>query len=457
MIWGIAVLIRNLEGSELGKGLVLMGGSRPAAESIGLNTLRFRILALVLGAAIASIAGSLLAFSRGLVLPDSFHLELAFLILFIPLLGGKKTPWGCLLGAAVLVYVLEIVRSFGPGKLLYGLSVLACVLAIPGGIAGTLGALVSIAERWLGLHAPSFVPPSPEISKATDVQAKVSQPKTNQDKAHKTQNEIDDRHGSAPGPAPLIVKNLNKAYGGVRALQDVSFDLLKSEILDVVGPNGAGKTTLIDVLTGIQTADSGRILLQGRILEGPASERSLTGFARTFQHPQLSAELTVGENLGLGLLRLNTPRSWAGMTTFMMRSLLTSPWKRKTRGHDAGVVRETATGVGLHDLNEKMANASFGTEKLAEIGRALVSKPSVLLIDEPFAGLGKSEIDGVIGAIEKWRLHTLGVIVVDHNIDLLSKICDRLLVLDSGVAIACGPANEVLAEAHVQKAYFGGD
>ena len=151
MIWGIAAIIQNLERSDLGKGLFLMGGSRPAAESIGLNTSRFRILSLVLGAAIASLAGSLLAFSRGLVLPDSFHLELAFLILFIPLLGGKQTPWGCLVGAAVLVYVLEIARSFGPGKLLYGLGVLACVLVIPGGIAGRLGALLSVIERWMRL------------------------------------------------------------------------------------------------------------------------------------------------------------------------------------------------------------------------------------------------------------------------------------------------------------------
>lgn len=181
------------------------------------------------------------------------------------------------------------------------------------------------------------------------------------------------------------------------------------------------------------------------------------GLARTFQHPQLLAELTVGENVGLGLLRLNTPRSWVGMAVLMVRSMLPFPWRRKGRGHNGGVVQEAALKVGLEDLEEEMASASFGTEKLAEIGRALISKPSILLMDEPFAGLGKTDIDRVIDAIEQWRPHALGIIIVDHNIDLLSNICDRLLVLEAGVAIACGPPKDVLSEPQVQKAYFGGD
>ena len=457
MIWGIAAIIQNLERSDLGKGLFLMGGSRPAAESIGLNTSRFRILSLILGASIASLAGSLLAFSRGLVLPDSFHLELAFLILFIPLLGGKQTPWGCLVGAAVLVYVLEIARSFGPGKLLYGLGVLACVLVIPGGIAGRLGALLSVIERWVSHCLPESVPVSSDTGKLTRGRTDSSEWKLDRRAEQGIEKGKDHRLGSGQGKtAPLVVRNMNKAYGGVKALQDVSFDLLNGEILGIVGPNGAGKTTLIDVLTGIQNADSGQVLLEGQILKGAASERALAGLARTFQHPQLSTELTVGENVGLGLLRLSAPRSWAGMTILMIRSMLPSPISHKPR-QDELAIRETGVRVGLQNLEEEIANSSFGTEKLAEIGRALISKPSVLLMDEPFAGLGKTDIDRVIDAVEQWRLHALGVIIVDHNIDLLSKICDRLLVLDSGVAIACGPPNEVLAEPHVQKAYFGGD
>jgi branched-chain amino acid transport system ATP-binding protein len=124
---------------------------------------------------------------------------------------------------------------------------------------------------------------------------------------------------------------------------------------------------------------------------------------------------------------------------------------------DEFAIQGTALGVGLQNLDEEVGNVSFGIEKLTEIGRALISKPPVLLMDEPFAGLGKTDIDRVIDAIEKWRPHALGVIIVDHNIDLLSKICDRLLVLDSGAVIACGPPYEVLSEPHVQKAYFGGE
>jgi len=457
MIWGIAVLVQNLERSDVGRGLFLMGGSRPAAESIGLNTARFRILSLVLGASIASLAGSLLAFSRGLVLPDSFHLELAFLILFIPLLGGKQTPWGCLVGAAVLVYVLEIARSFGPGKLLYGLGVLACVLVIPEGISGRLRIFLSAIEQWACRGSPESVLVSSEGANLSS--GRKALPEGDFERGVEQRIEKGRHHPLGPAneiAAPLIVRNINKTYGGVRALQDISFDLLKTEILGIVGPNGAGKTTLIDVLTGIQNADSGRIVLGGQVLEGAASKRALAGLARTFQHPQLSMELTVGENVGLGLLRLRTPRSWAGMTLLLIRSMLSFAGIRKPRKEELAI-KEIGQRVGLQNPEEKMINASFGTEKLAEIGRALISKPSVLLMDEPFAGLGKTEIDRVINAVERWRLHALGVIIVDHNIDLMSKICDRLLVLDSGIAIACGPPNEVLAEPHVQKAYFGGD
>ncbi len=458
MIWGIAALIQNLERSDVGKGLFLMGGSRPAAESVGLNTLRFRILSLVLGAAIASFAGSLLALSRGLVLPDSFHLELAFLILFIPLLGGKQTPWGCLVGAAMLVYVLEIARSFGPGKLLYGLGVLACVLVSPGGTAGRLGALLSAVKRWIKIHPPNEDLASSNTRGATSLQSERSDRKLTRQAARTIEKEQDQLLSSGKETAsPLVVKKMNKSYGGVRALQDVSFELVHGEVLGVVGPNGAGKTTLIDVLTGIQSADSGQILLEGQLLEGLASERALAGLARTFQHPQLSPELTVGENVGLGLLRLRTPRSWAGMAGMIVWSMLPSQWRRKKNLDDVGIIRKIALDMGLLGLEEETSSASFGTEKLAEIGRALISKPSVLLMDEPFAGLGKTDIERVLEAIEQWRFHALGAIIVDHNIDLLSKICDRLLVLDAGIAIACGSPKDVLSEPQVQKAYFGGD
>jgi branched-chain amino acid transport system ATP-binding protein len=256
-------------------------------------------------------------------------------------------------------------------------------------------------------------------------------------------------------PQPLIVKDVSKAYGGVTALQEVSFELFRDEILGIVGPNGAGKTTLIDVLTGIQRGDSGEVLLEGRRLEGGASERALAGLSRTFQHPQLSGELTVGENVGLGLLRLQAPRSWTGMALQMLGSML--PPFRSERGLNDQIAVETGRKIGLENLGAEMASTSFGTEKLAEVGRALISRPSVLLMDEPFAGLGKAEIDCILDAVERWRQNALGMIIVDHNIDLLSAICDRLLVLDSGIVIACGPPGEVFSNPEVQKAYFGGE
>jgi len=437
LVWGAAIIwlivraLENLKRSKLGKGLHLMGSSRPAAESVGLNTVRFRILALIFGAAVASLAGSLLAFSRGLVLPDSFHLELAFLILFIPLLGGKQTPWGCLLGSALLVYVLEIARSFGPGKLLYGLAVLACVLFFPGGIAERLESAVSAIERRLRPEVRTDRKALPELAEEVESPAAALEP------------------GRQAAP-PLTVKGVSKTYGGVTALQNVSFELAHGEIMGIVGPNGAGKTTLIDVLTGIQAGDSGEVCLEGRALFGSASDRALAGLSRTFQHPQLSEGLSVGENVALGLLRLSAPRSWTGMAIRVAHDLFSSAQSQVDEA-----TLSVARKIGLSGLDEEMGSASFGTEKLAEIGRALVSRPSVLLMDEPFAGLGKAEINRVIDAVERWRPHALGVIVVDHNIDLLSKMCDRLLVLDSGSVIACGPPREVLAQPEVQKAYFG--
>ena len=444
MIWVIVFALENLRRSEMGKGLHLMGRSRSAAESIGLNTVRFRILSLILGAAIASLAGSLLAFSRGLVLPDSFQLELAFLILFIPLLGGKHTPWGCLVGSALLVYVLEVARSFGPGKLIYGLGVLACVLFFPGGIAERLGSALGAFDSWLL---------SKKVRPRTGPRARTAaKPPAPRGEAGPLKRRADAAESAV---RPLTVKGVSKTYGGVTALQDVSFELLQGEILGIVGPNGAGKTTLIDVLTGIQTGDSGEVALEGRPLTGGASERALAGLSRTFQHPQLSGELTVGENVRLGLLRIIAPGSWTRMALQLLWSM--GAFDKGGRDANEAATIEIGHKIGLESLDEEMANTSFGTEKLAEIGRALISQPSVLLMDEPFAGLGKTEIGRVIDAVEGWRRDALGMIIVDHNIDLLSGICDRLLVLDSGMVIACGPPAEVFASLQVQKAYFGGE
>lgn len=250
------------------------------------------------------------------------------------------------------------------------------------------------------------------------------------------------------GDVLLEGRGLSKAYGGLVAVDSVDIQVSAGEILGLVGPNGAGKTTLVDLITGIQSADSGELTLSGVRLSGPPSARARRGLARTFQHPHLALELTVEQNILVGAAARRFGAAWP-----LTRGILTDGLLSRRTELDAA--RRIGRELGVPDLDETCANLSLGEQRLVEVARALAQSPTVMLLDEPFAGADAHSVGGIIEAIRSVQSRGHGVILVDHNVDLLTSLADRVMLLAQGRKVFEGGPRECLASPEMQRVYFG--
>jgi branched-chain amino acid transport system ATP-binding protein len=251
-------------------------------------------------------------------------------------------------------------------------------------------------------------------------------------------------------PAALLEgQGLTKHYGGVTAVADATLRLDAGEVLGLVGPNGAGKTTLVDLVSGAQRADGGRLTLAGAPLRGTPARRARLGLARTFQHPQLAHDLTVRQNIAVGHIGRRQGSVW-GMV----------------RGALAGVARTTdpagderveilAEEVRLDRLDRPCGDLPLGEQRLAEVARALAQDPLVLLLDEPFAGADANGVAGVSEAVRTVTARGHGVVLVDHNVDLVAGLVDRIMLLDQGRVVFDGDPQACLSSREMQQVYFG--
>lgn len=242
---------------------------------------------------------------------------------------------------------------------------------------------------------------------------------------------------------------LGKSYGGVRAVDDVSLRLSEGEVLGLIGPNGAGKTTLVDLLDGAQPADRGALSIRGRKLTGPPSRRARAGLARTFQHPHLALDLTVRENVLLGAA---APKL-AGIGG-LVAGLVAGALRPAGARFDA-VLHRVADALDLGDLGRRCGDLTLGEQRLVEVARALAQEPSVLLLDEPFAGADSGGIAAISEAIRAVRAQGCGIILVDHNVDIVASLVDRIMLLRSGAVVFDGDPDECLASPEMQDVYFG--
>ncbi|MGX1934109.1 ABC transporter ATP-binding protein [Microbacterium resistens] len=250
-------------------------------------------------------------------------------------------------------------------------------------------------------------------------------------------------------PDPILSGDgLSKAYGGLVALEDVSFSVARGEILGLVGPNGAGKTTLVDLITGIQGADRGTLTLDGARLGGPPASRARRGLARTFQHPHLALDLTVQENLLVGAAAHRFASTWR-----MVWGVVTDGVRHRREETDRTLA--VAEELGVPHLDQMCANLSLGEQRLVEVARALAQDPLVMLLDEPFAGADAGSVAGIIDAIRQVQQRGHAVILVDHNVDLLTSLADRVMLLAQGRRVFSGTPAECLASAEMQRVYFG--
>jgi branched-chain amino acid transport system ATP-binding protein len=248
----------------------------------------------------------------------------------------------------------------------------------------------------------------------------------------------------------LVVRDIGKSFGGFRALEGVCFEMEASALLGIIGPNGAGKSTLFSVVSGFIAADAGSVALDGRVLDRlGAAARARAGMVRTFQVPREFHHMTVRENL----MTAAPGQSGEGLFGLFLRP-------GRVRAEEAAIREEAEVTIDFLRLgavaDTPAGRLSGGQKKLLELGRALMAKPRLILLDEPFAGVNPVLVEQLGERIAALNARGIGFLVIEHDLEALSRLVPRLLVMDRGRVLAAGAPAEVLQDAAVREAYLGG-
>ena len=410
--------------SRFGRALRALRTGPVVAEAFGANTFTLRVQIFVLSAVLASVAGWLYAHQQRFVNPTPFGLNVGIEYLFMAVLGGSGYVWGGVAGAVLITLLREVLQDVLP-RLLgentnYEIVVLGVLIILT----------LQFARRGLWPLVERFVPAgTPRLL------------------AHALT--FPHRPTPAPGSPILRVRNAVKQFGGLKAVGGVSFDVNAGEIVGLIGPNGAGKSTMFNLVTGVNPATSGTVEVLGQAAGRlPARAIHRLGVARTFQHVKLFPELSLLENTMMG----GYARGQAGL----LRSML-----HLERGEEAALQQLALTQlerVGLSEqAYEQAGNLALGQQRLLEIARALVADPSFLLLDEPAAGLRFGEKQDLAALLRKLRDEGVTILIVEHDMDLVMNLVDRLVVMNSGQELAQGSPQQVRSNPAVREAYLGAE
>ena len=400
-----------IENSRFGLALLAIRQNELAAEAAGINARLWKMRSLVVSGMMAAVAGGFYARVLLVITPDSvFGMLVSAQAVVVTLFGGVAAVWGPVIGAAILVPLAETLQAelgtYLPGiqGVVYGIAIIAIMLLSPDGLYWT------VRDRWFGRKAPEPIPAlGPAAAPA--------------------------RRAAVHAGAPLLkVENVSRAFGGLKAVSEVSFAIAEGEILGIIGPNGAGKTTLFNVLNGVLSADEGSAELDGRQMLGRKTfDVCRMGVGRTFQVVRSFPRLPVLDNVMVGSYG-------AGLSD---RAAIASAVRAIRQ-----VGLQNQSGVAAGQLTNKQL-------RLMELARALAGNPRLLLLDETLAGLGREECDDVLDVLAQLREQGVTICIIEHTMHAMMRLADRFVVLDHGRVLASGPPRAVVEDHSVIEAYLG--
>jgi branched-chain amino acid transport system permease protein len=419
-----AALLHLLD-SRPGRAIRSLKGGTQMAEAMGINTFRYKVTIFVLAAMLASIAGWLMAHFQRTVNPSAFGLKMGIEYLFMAVVGGVGHIWGALVGAGLIkllddqlqVLLPKLIGTSGSYEVIvFGVALVVLLKYLPDG-------LWSLVQKHLPQRARTVdwanAPSLPERPRATE------------------------------GEVVLDVKAIRKQFGGLTAVNDISFRIHAGQIVGLIGPNGAGKSTTFNLVTGVLSLTSGEVVYRGQRISGLMSrEISRKGMARTFQHVRMIPDMTVLENVAMGAYA----RGHRGVIAAMLRG---------NRAEEQCLLKEAQrqlerVGMGEY-LHELAGNLAMGPQRLMEIARALCADPALLLLDEPAAGLRHLEKQALAEVLRQLRSEGMSILLVEHDMDLVMQICDHLVVMEFGTLLTQGTPEHVQQDPQVRAAYLGTD
>jgi branched-chain amino acid transport system permease protein len=426
LIWAITLaallLTDNILHSRPGRAMRALKHSHETAQNFGVNGSALKLAVFVYAALLASVSGWLYAHLLRFVNPSPFGITMSIEYLFMAVVGGAGYVWGAVLGSAVITVLREFMQDLMPGIL---------------GRAGNFeiiffGALIILLlqinrDKGFGAFFERFRRAIRIVDGAREVPSQ--------------------KRPDGAGPL-LSVRKVRKTFGGLVAVDDVSFDVARGRIVAVIGPNGAGKSTLFNLLTRVLSMDGGEVHLRGERLDTlPPFEIVIRGVARTYQHVQVIPRSTVLENVMFGAHRR------------MRRGPLAAALGLKT-DVEAALAAEAARQirrVGLESLmHEPAGNLALGKQRLVEIARALCAGPELLLLDEPAAGLRHAEKQELARLLKELRASGMSVVLVEHDMRFVMSLADDIVVLNFGTKLAQGKPAEIRQDMRVREAYLGG-
>ena len=427
LIWALALLsalaVTRLLDSRPGRAIRSLKSGITMAEAMGISTFRYKVVAFVLAAVLASISGWLFAHFQRTVNPSPFGLNRGIEYLFMAVLGGVGHVWGAFLGAGVLKLVEDQLQTLLPKLIgtsgnfeiiVFGLVLIAVLKYAPDGLWTFVG-------KWL--------PAPPRVRDWADA------PK------------LPLRDKPAAGELLLEVDAVRKEFGGLVAVNDVSFQIRTGDIVGLIGPNGAGKSTTFNLITGVHSLTRGAVRFRGQPVTGlPSREIARRGVSRTFQHVKMIPEMTVLENVALGgYLRTSsgTLKAILRLDRLEERSLFAEAEAQLQR-------------IGMADqMHELAGNLALGPQRLMEIARALCTDPALLLLDEPAAGLRHKEKGALADVLRQLKREGMSILLVEHDMDFVMGLTDRIVVMEFGARLIEGTPDEVQASPVVRAAYLG--